>query len=250
MKFLRSEITIFALLLLPAFNAFAQTSTPPLGVMGANGTILVSDLVNATTGTLSQAQAILDNSPQQVAAIAAAPGGRFVFAAAGLYLYAYAIDALDGAVSPVPGSSPTVSFPIPPYELPEFASAATVEASGRFLYVGLIPADEPVVVGYSIDPGTGELTEIAGSPFAVASGANALVSDPAGKFLYAAGNGVSVLAIDPTTGALTEIPGSPVGTGGAFNGLAMDPLHRFLFVSGNNGIAGGAIDGTTGGLTP
>jgi hypothetical protein len=94
---------------------------------------------------------------------------------------------------------------------------------------------------------------IAGSPFAVRSGeAVALVSDGAGKYLYAAGanGGVSVLAIDATTGALTEIAGSPFGSGSTVNGLAMDPQKRFLFVSGTNGIAGYAINGTTGGLTP
>jgi len=77
----------------------------------------------------------------------------------------------------------------------------------------------------------------------------ALVSDGAGKFLYAAGNGVSVLAINATTGVLTEIAGSPFDSGSTVNGLAMDPQKRFLFVSGTNGIAGYAINGTTGGLT-
>lgn len=238
-----------ALFLLPGINAFAQASTQPPSFVVANGFTLVSALVNPATGALSQAQ-MINGGP---IGVAAGPDGRFVYAVSSPYLYAYTIDAVDGALTPVPGSPPTVPFPLPPYNLPGFASAVAVEASGRFLYVGLIPSSTQAVgpvAGYSIDPATGAVAEIAGSPFAVSSGANALVSDPAGKFLYAAGNGVSVLAIDATTGALTEIAGSPYGIGGTYNGLAMDPQKRFLFVSSNNGIAAGAIDGTTGGLTP
>jgi 6-phosphogluconolactonase (cycloisomerase 2 family) len=229
----------FALFLLPGVGVFAQTSTQsPLAVVAANGKGLVSDLVNAATGALSQAQVII-GGPGSFQLVAAERGG--VYAVENLMLNGYTIDALNGALTPIPGS---------PYSLPEFGSAVGVEASGRFLYVGLIPPSTQVA-GYSIDSATGALTAIAASPFAVRSGSvQALVSDGAGKFLYAAGNGVSVLAIDATTGALTEIAGSPAGSGGTYNGLAMDPQKRFLFVSSNNGIAAGAIDAATGGLTP
>jgi 6-phosphogluconolactonase (cycloisomerase 2 family) len=238
LNFLNSKRMAFALFLLPGVGVFAQTSTQgPLAVLAATGSGFVSDLVNASTGELSQAQV---NGGGQL--VAAEPRGRFVYAVADGMLNVYTIDAVNGAFTPIPGS---------PYSLPGFGSAvAVMEGSGRFLYAGLIPPINQVA-GYSIDPATGALTAIAGSPFAVSSGSvQALVSDGDGKFLYAAGNGVSVLAIDATTGALTEIAGSPVGGGFNATGLAMDPQKRFLFVSGNNGIGGAAIDGTTGGLTP
>jgi 6-phosphogluconolactonase len=211
---------------------------PPRGVVAAGfASGLASDLVNAATGALSQAQVIFGAFLQTAAIqVAADPGGRFVYAAAGTALYAYTIDAGDGALTPIPGSS---------YSLPSDSTAMAVEASGRFLYIGW---GSPSVLGYSIDPATGELTAIPGSPFAVSSGAYALVGDSAGKYLYATGNGVSVLAINATTGALAEIAGSPFGNFGG-DGLAMDPQKRFLFVSGLGGIAGYAINGTTGGLT-
>ena len=245
MKILDSKRIAFALFLLPGVGAFAQTSTQGLlAVVGAAGPTLASDLVNAATGALSQAQVI--NEAQVVGGafthVTAHPTGRFVYAV-GLFINGYTIDAGDGALTPVAGS---------PYLVPASAQSGgvAVEASGRFLYVGVGVG----VLGYTIDPATGALTSaIAGSPFAVRSGeAVALVSDGAGKYLYAAGanGGVSVLAIDATTGALTEIAGSPFGSGSTVNGLAMDPQKRFLFVSGTNGIAGYAINGTTGGLTP
>jgi 6-phosphogluconolactonase (cycloisomerase 2 family) len=129
------------------------------------------------------------------------------------------------------------------------APAVAVEARGRFLYIG--SGNPSAIVGYSIDPATGALTPIPGSPFAISSsvGVQALVSDGAGKFLYAGGSGISVLAIDPTTGALTQIPGSPFGILSNAYGLAMDPQNRFLFVSGTSGLTSYAINGTTGALT-
>jgi hypothetical protein len=174
MKFADSKRMAFALFLLP--GVFAQTSTQgPLAVVAANGTTLVSDLVNAATGALSQAQVIV-GSNGNFQLVAAEPGGRFVYAVGDQMLNGYTIDAGNGALTPIPGS---------PYTLPVFGSAIAVEASGRFLYVGLIPTSTQVVgpvAAYSIDPATGALMAIVGSPFAVSSGANALVSNAAGMF--------------------------------------------------------------------
>jgi hypothetical protein len=146
-----------------------------LGVVSAGAPTLVSDLVNAATGALSQAQVING----LFGLVAADPGGRFVYGLSGFTslttLYGYTIDAGDGALTPIPES---------PYSLPLGGSAVAVEASGRFLYVG---AGSSSALGYSIDPATGALTAIAGSPFRVSSGAVALVSDGAGQYLYAAG---------------------------------------------------------------
>jgi hypothetical protein len=97
--------------------------------VASNGTTLVSDLVNAATGALSQPQVIIGASGN-FQLVAAEPGGRFVYAVGDQMLNVYTIDAVNGALTPIPGS---------PYSLTTFGSAVTVEASGRFLYVGLIP---------------------------------------------------------------------------------------------------------------
>ena len=134
MKILDSKRIAFALFLLPGVGAFAQTSTQGLlAVVGAAGPTLASDLVNAATGALSQAQVI--NEAQVVGGafthVTAHPTGRFVYAV-GLFINGYMIDAGDGALTPVPGS---------PFQVPASAQSGgvAVEASGRFLYVGLIP---------------------------------------------------------------------------------------------------------------
>lgn len=204
-------------------------------VVGAGGSNLVSDLVNAATGALGQGQVV--GGPFSL--VASDPGGRFVYVAGGTTLYGATIDSGNGALTPIPGF---------PYTLPGAITAVTEDASGRFVYVG----SSSGVSGASIDPGTGALTLIPGSPFAVSGGVNALASDAAGKYLFAAGaNEVTVLAIDGTSGALTPIAGSPFAVSNNGTTLAVDRQNRFLFVSdnGSNGIAGYAINGTTGALT-
>jgi hypothetical protein len=58
MNLLDSKRMALALFLLPGVGVLAQTSTGPLGVVGVAGPTLASDLVNAATGALSQAQVI------------------------------------------------------------------------------------------------------------------------------------------------------------------------------------------------
>jgi hypothetical protein len=105
---------------------------------------LESDAVNAATGAVSQAQMIGESGT-----IAADPGGRFVYLAGSATLSGYTVDAVDAALTPIPGS---------PYSIPASATAMAVDASGRFLYVGLSSG----LLGYRIDAATGALTPIAG----------------------------------------------------------------------------------------
>ena len=78
-------------------------------------------------------------------------------------------------------------------------------------------ADAGNVAGYAIDPSTGALSPISGSPFATGSDPKNVSTDPSGRFLYVANTRVGTLgydtisgyAIDPTTGALTPLSGSP-----------------------------------------
>ena len=72
------------------------------------------------------------------------------------------------------------------------------------------------VSGYTINPSTGALTAIAGSPFAAGSAPFSVAVAPSGRFAYVANvisNNVSGYTIDPSTGALTAITGSPFPAG-------------------------------------
>jgi YVTN family beta-propeller protein len=92
--------------------------------------------------------------------------------------------------------------------------SVTVHPSGGFVYV--INASSNNISAYSIDPVTGALTAVSGSPFATGLGPFSLEVDPSGKYAYVAdsqSNSVSAFSIDAGTGALTPIAGSPFAAG-------------------------------------
>ncbi len=151
-----------------------------------------------------------------------------------------------------------------------FAQFVAADPSGTFLYVSA-PSDNAhgnqigrdQLLGYRIDPSTGTLTAVQGSPITLTPNAGPILVHPSGKFLYMArGAGVAVYAIDSTTGALTAVPGSPFALWpntdvlGAF-AFAMDPAGKFLYV-GLDATSGAfhmdlmvaALDGATGKPTP
>jgi 6-phosphogluconolactonase (cycloisomerase 2 family) len=106
------------------------------------------------------------------------------------------------------------------YEVGAKPKGVTIDPTGSFLYVS--NSGDGTVSAFTINPGTGELTAIASSPF-VASGTaspntpTAVQVDPSGQFAYVA-NGdsgtLSVFTINLATGALTPLPpaDTPVST--------------------------------------
>ncbi len=156
--------------------------------------------------------------------------------------YAYGLDAnstREYAVDPVTGALTLVAswvFPV----IAIFPPELDIDPTGKFLFVALQAEDVSNILGYEIDPLTGSLSPVAGSPF---SDLNKLPSwlafDPSGKFAYVAngefesGNGtgfdntVSAYAVNPSSGFLTTVPGSPFISGTAGSGpyaIAITPL--------------------------
>src|SRR5262249_10572031 len=132
-----------------------------------------------------------------------------------------------------------------------------VHPSKGFLYVanGASGGPTDTIAGFSIDPNTGALTPIAGSPFSVGAGTRpySLDIDAFGNFLYSLNTGtntVSIYSIDPTTGALTEVPNSRVATGtlGASGLFVKHANGLFAFVgnAGSNNISVYKINTATG----
>ena len=115
------------------------------------------------------------------------------------------------------------------------------------------------ISGYTIDPASGALTQLPGSPFAGGSDPFAIQFTPDAKFAYIAnylGNAVSGYSLNGTNGELTPIAGSPFPTeDGAPVTLAIAPSGKFLYtvnLNNNldlNGISGFSINGETGELT-
>ena len=137
---------------------------------------------------------------------------------------------------------------------------------------------------FSVDSSTGALTEIAGSPFLVATASStSLVSPsaqfiggsitfhPSGKFLYASfwnyslaenaptyviDDYIYTFSIDPVTGALSTVPGPPIFLPNvSLNQIVMHPNGKFLYASSqltnvsSPGILMFPIDGTSGAAT-
>ncbi len=81
---------------------------------------------------------------------------------------------------------------------------------GKFVYVTNSSSGD--VSGYAIDPRSGTLKEVEGSPFGAGRFPQAVAIDPRGKVVYVASvysSNISAYAIHPDSGALTAVKGSP-----------------------------------------
>ena len=115
-----------------------------------------------------------------------------------------------------------------------------VPQNANFAFVANMNSN--TISGFSLDPKTGALSPLAGSPFAAGTGPEFMSADPTGKFLFVANSGssdVSVFQITSQTGTLTPVPGSPFPAGTRPEGVAVDPGGKFVFVANqaSNGIS-------------
>jgi hypothetical protein len=129
-----------------------------------------------------------------------------------------------------------------------------VFANDSNVYVG----DKHVgIFAYSINPTTGALTPVTGSPF-ITNSENVLAFAQLGNFFYVGSNSPQSITgvLDPATlfafqiqsgGGLVSIPGSPFQP--AFNAQCLTIQGSFLYVGDRSNIQGFAIDALTGKLT-
>jgi 6-phosphogluconolactonase (cycloisomerase 2 family) len=126
-----------------------------------------------------------------------------------------------------------------------------------FLY--LANTGDSTIAAFSIDPATGRLTPVSGSPFDNGAGSKpeALTFDPTGAFLYVANagtGGIGVYSVNKSTGVLTALASV---TGPSFPAaFTWHPNGKFLYVSDqplSNPTAGAvwaySINTSTGALT-
>jgi 6-phosphogluconolactonase len=168
----------------------------------------------------------------------------------------FSIDAATGVFTAVAGS---------PFATGTSVFFITVDPSGKFLYVANVNmALGSTISAFTINPGTGLLTAVAGSPFATGSNPLSLAIDPSGRFLYVAtygplnygSGGVSAYAIDATSGALTPITpffrlSSLFSAGTGTNSVIVDPSGKYVYVANelSNDISMFTIDAGSGALT-
>jgi 6-phosphogluconolactonase (cycloisomerase 2 family) len=145
------------------------------------------------------------------------------------------------------------------------AFGLAVDGSERFLYVANPAASNPPpfssttgnISGFNIDPSSGALSPIQGSPFTATNGKgpSAVTVDPSGRFVYATTPGSSFsiwcFTITPTNGQLVAATNSPFSltAGGLF--ALVDPSGNYLYIGSQdaNGIAGYTYDPSTGAPT-
>ena len=112
----------------------------------------------------------------------------------------------------------------------------TARKGGKsFLYAA--NNQDGTVSAFRIDPDTGQLTVVAGSPFTAGTPSGttnfSLAASPHGEFLFStdeASTLVHAFAIQRETGALLEVPGSPFNVGAFSEGMKVSPNGRFLVI--------------------
>jgi 6-phosphogluconolactonase (cycloisomerase 2 family) len=176
-------------------------------------------------------------------------------------VYAIAVNPNSGATAPI--GSPITAGVTP--------SSVAVDPNGKYIYVAS-PAPcvstsrlsctgvgPPGLWSFAIDPVSGELANIAGSPLQGLSPFDFIAVEPSGRFLYVAGPNsggpgagvITALAVNTATGSFTPVMGSPYAADDPKPGpLLVDPSGSFLFVpnSNANSISAYAIDAASGTL--
>jgi 6-phosphogluconolactonase (cycloisomerase 2 family) len=207
------------------------------------------------------------------------PSGQFLYVGTSayyginkyLYVDGFYFDATAGSLSPLAGSPFVFRIPSACGE-PTSSAYGMLDVSGHYLYMSDTGID--LISGATVSSSTGRLTEMSKSPWPDEGGCNpppneaynwacpiALAVDGTGKFLYVSNIGpqnISIYSIG-ANGALNfvkyYVPSSRYCTGN----MASDVPGNYLYVvncdspavyQGSNGIAGYAINHTTGDLTP
>jgi 6-phosphogluconolactonase len=212
--------------------------------------------IDAGSGALSQmgSPVFANSSPSE---ILFTHSGKFVYVTNPNIGMVTGFSFSNGVLTPVPGS-------------PVFSGAGAfglaVDESDSFLYVANPAATNPPpfsttignVSGFTIDPGSGELTTILGSPFAADNGIGptAVTVDPSGRFVFAVTTGSSYsiwcftinASNGPTNGQLLPATDSPfsLAAGGLF--ALIDPSGNFFYIGSQtgNGIEAYTYNPTTG----
>ncbi len=234
----------------PQVTQTVNATAAPLAVTATSLSKFAGDpnptLTYTVTGFVSpDTSAVLSGAPAlSTTATAASPVGS------------YPITITKGTLT-APG---TYTFTLVDGTLQVYAAPpAPASASGSYLYAASASAD--TVTGYTINPTTGVLTAVPGSPFpagALPFGPSGITVDPSNHFVYVADanvsdNAVLAFTISGGTGSLSAISGSPFAAGGISPGaVTVDPAGKFLYVANQNSndITVFSIDPGSGAMAP
>jgi hypothetical protein len=206
---------------------------------GPNDTIATAKL---TTTTISTLPGVAVDVGQSVAETIVIVNKKYLYLPAGNSILGFSINHSTGGLTPLSGS---------PFPAPSTITTLSVDPDSngaRFLFAADFTSGN--FMAFTIDPTTGALTLVPGSPFSNPSfQATSLNVDGTGNYLYATEGSttgaVFGYTIDQNTGALSPIPGSPFALAAAQ--IQVDPAGTFLLsVSGGTSIQVVPIEAGTG----
>lgn len=170
--------------------------------------------------------------------------------------YAYTVNTFDNSLA---------SYRIDAEGMPHFSSherismsptSLVVHPSGRFVVTVSKTSLRGIGV-YRIDPATGGVSAVPGSPFVTDHRTRSpffIAFHPSGRFVFVASrfDGVIVFRMDVETGHLTQIPGSPFAAGRRTRSLTVHPSGRFVYATNaySNTLSAYHVNADTGVLTP
>ncbi len=189
--------------------------------------------INPSTGELTPTSDSPVATEDNPVSVTTDPSGKFLYVAntGSDNVSAYTIDGGTGALTAVSGS---------PFTAGELPNSVVVSPLGKFLYV--IDNENSTlnsISAFTIDPTSGALNGVTGSPFAFPSTdggrPTAAALSPAGNFLYVTSNNdsdVAAYSIDASSGALTLVPGSPYFVTDDCSSVTVAPSGNFLYLGG------------------
>jgi 6-phosphogluconolactonase (cycloisomerase 2 family) len=219
--------------------AMAVDGARNLLVANAGDDSLSAYAIDSSTGALARSStAPTGKGPSSIVVV---PDGSLVFVAnngGSNDISAFHADLTPVAGSPFPAGGNPLSL--------------ALGAGGRFLYSANPDATNPGISGFSVDPASGALSPLGGSPFPVPV-SHFIASDRTGAYLYVtSGANIVGYRIDAITGALAPLPGFPVAAGANAYSITIDTANRALYVAndGAANVSGFTLDASTGALTP
>jgi 6-phosphogluconolactonase len=136
-----------------------------------------------------------------------------------------------------------------------FVAAVLPAVAGAESFVYTANRNTDNVSGFTINPATGVLAAMPGSPFPAGDAPIDVVLHPSGKFAYTANftsGDVTAFAVHPLTGVLSPLDASPFPVGPFAQWITIDPSGTFAYVSHGlaDNVSGYRINPATGGLSP
>ena len=193
----------------------------------ARGSVLLLN-IDGSTGVMTQAAETPQVQNAAPTGIALLPSRKFLYVVnSGLTAYSISIFAV--------ASDGTLNLTGPAFFVGFGPNRAVVDPSGQYL---LVTKTFSTVQGlgflsvYSIDPGTGALSEAAGSPYFVSSNPTEILITPSGRFVYVTNQNIGMVsAFTFSGGVLTPVATSPFFSGAGATGLAVDASEQHLYVA-------------------